>query len=388
MTLSHSWWFAPKNIFRISIALCILRVAIKIGVGLLIASPLLIGDGVHNIGDAGVLIAAYWVIWFMENTKGGVYGADNLPAIFQLGVATSMGVLAVWIAKESIVGLFGQAARSIDASSLLVIILAIATSVLISLSASSYQRHSGEPTLVTAGEEMRGDALIECSILAGFVGEYFFSAPWIEYIFGLVVVVLIGKTAWEMAVEAKNTLLQVSLGNTFEDGIRSLVSSTCGVGEIVKLETYPVLRAARIKVWVLTQGGAEANEDIKGALKDRIREYAAKQGYTKCRPDVFFDLPDKDWHRVAYALTDDGEHCFVADRLEEADLLRICAVEYGEVVSAEDVPAPKTTDELIVLMRTKHVHTYRAWEEDVETVEKLRAAGVTYIETPTIVPPQ
>lgn len=385
--MNTTWWFEPKIVFRLSIALYLLRVAIKIGVGLLIASPLLVGDGVHNMGDVGVLLAAYWVIWFIANKSRGIYGPDNLPALFQLSIALFMGALALWVGKESIEGLLGSDARQLDLSSLGVVALTMTASIAISLLTGAYQVRSGEATLVAAGEEMKGDAWIECSILAGFIGEYLFASSAIEYAFGLVVVFLIGKTAWAMGVEAKNTLLQVSLGEEFEKGIRDLVSSTYGVGEIVKLETYPVLQAARIKVWVLTQGGAEANEDIREALRERIRDYALLYGHAECRPDVYFALPDPDWHRVIYALVESGGVAFVAPRLRDATTLRICAIENGEMVSGEDVPAPKGTDELLALIRSKRIRSYRAWNEENAVIGALRVSGVIYKKTPTILPP-
>ncbi|OGZ07415.1 MAG: hypothetical protein A3C93_03735 [Candidatus Lloydbacteria bacterium RIFCSPHIGHO2_02_FULL_54_17] len=388
MSFEQSWWFRPRVVFHVSIFLYILRVVIKIGVGLAFASPLLVGDGVHNIGDAGVLLAAYWVIWFIANKSRGIYGPDNLPALFQLSIAVLMGVLAFWVGTASIEGLMNPGARHLDLSSLGVVSLTMVVSVAISLGAGAYQVRSGEPTLVAAGKEMRGDALIECSILAGFLGEYLFSSSSIEYGFGLVVVFLIGKTAWEMGSEAKNTLLQVSLGEAFEEGIRALVSSTYGVGETVKLETYPVLQAARIKVWVLTQGGAEANEDIREALRERIREYAEGHGHSESRPDVYFALPDPDWHRVLYALVNEGGMCFVAPNIENADMLRVCAIENGEIVSGEDIPAPKTLDEFLALVRSKHIRVYRAWNEKETVVSALHKYGVHYKKTPTILPPE
>ncbi|OGZ07176.1 MAG: hypothetical protein A3D65_05225 [Candidatus Lloydbacteria bacterium RIFCSPHIGHO2_02_FULL_50_13] len=389
MNFSRSWWFEPKVHFWTSIFLYVLRVVVKVGVGLAIAAPVFVADGIHNTGDLGVLLAAYMVIWFVAKKSKGVYGADNLPAIFQGVVAILMGVLALWVAKESIAGLLNQPERMFDASSLGVITLATLISVVISLGTGAYQIRSGEPTLVAAGQEMKGDALIECSILAGFVGEYLFSMAWIEYVAGLCIVFKIAQISWKMGVETWNTLLQVSIGEKFEEGIRSLVSSTYGIGKITKFETYPLLGVAvRVKVWVLTQGGAEANEDIGEALRERIREYTLKEGHAKCKPDVFFAQPDKDWHRVAYALVDNAGVCFVAPRLKDANVLRVCAVEHGEIVSGEDIPAPRGTDQLLALIRSKRIRIYRAWDEENAVVGALRISGVTYKRTPTILPPE
>lgn len=395
MTFDRAWWFLPKVAFTVSIILCALRVAIKLFVGKAIASPLLFADGVHNIGDTGIVVAAGLVslfLWFVAYKKKGVYGADNLPAIFQLAIVVLMGWLAFSIGQDITRGLSGSTPRLMDFSSLGIAALALGASVVISLSVSSYQVRSKIPSLVAAGNEMRGDALIECSILAGFVAEYLLPASWaawIEYLFGLVVIYWIVKTAWKMFIKAWDTLLQVSIGKEFEAGIRSLVLSTYGVGDIVKLETYPLLETSvRVKVRVFTQGGAEANEDIKGALEGRIREYTLAQGHPGCNPDLFFAIPDSDWHRVAYALVEDSEHSFVAPGRSHANTLRVCAVEHGEIISGEDFPMPQTLDEFLAFMRSKHIRIYRAWDEEEVVVSALNEQGVRYKKTPTILPPQ
>lgn len=389
MTLDRSWWFAAKNVFRIAIALCTLRVAVKIGVGLLIASPLLVGDGVHNIGDTGVLVAAYWVDWFIRNRGENMYGKDNLPAVFQLVIAGLMGFLACLIARSSFLGLLsGETPRTLDASSLLIVGTAIAVSVLISITASAYQIRSRVPTLVAAGTEMRGDALIECSILLGFVGEYFWNAPRVEYFAGLCVVLLIGKTAWKMGIEAWNCLFQVSISEAFEEGVRSLVLSTYGVDEIEKLETYPsLLKGVRIKVWVCTRGGSGTNEDLKFALKKRLCDYALRNGYPNCDPDVFFARSNSRWHRVAYAVVENDGCVIVASDFNRATQLRVCDVEYGEVAMAWDVEMPESIESLVALLIEKHVSIYRSWDEEEGVVKALKSAGINYLSAPTLTPP-
>lgn len=402
-------WFDPSLVLGIGILACLVRVGLKLGVGFSANSTLLTGDGFHNIGDVGYELAALFIMWIVHWKRHVMHAGENMGVMFQFGVAWLLAFLAIYIGYQSVLGLYPCASceasvRSVfpfiplfvphkeDSGTYGVIMLALAISIAISWYSSAYHIKagsvSGYATLVTIGKETRSDMLIECSILAGFVGQYLFDAPWIEYVFGIAVMFLILRTAWELFSEANNTFLQVSIGGAFVDGVTALVMSTYGIGRIVKLETYPVLQAARVKVWVETRGGAEANEDIRSALESRIRAFAREKGFPECRPDIFFTMPHNDWHRVVYALWKDGDTCIVAPNIASATHVRVCDVEHGEVVSAEDIVAPKDADTLATLLTRKHVRCYRAFKEDSAVLGVLEPTGVTYKSTPTITPPR
>ena len=408
MNTKSSLWLLPSVVLSIGLIAILLRVGIKLGVGIPLNSPLLTGDGFHNIGDAGYVLGALLIMWIMKWKRDVMHAGENMGVMFQFAVAWVLLGLAGFIAYYSLLGLLPCPAceetvrgiipfipeftpRSPENSSLGLIVIALVASIALSLSASSYHIHAGKKanyaTLVTVGKETRSDALIECSILAGFAGEYFFAMPAIEYLFGVIVAGLITHTAWELWKEANDTFLQISLGKEFVSGIEELARSTCGVRKIVKLETYPVLRAARIKIWLETEGGAEANEDIQYALEERIRVFAKEKDFSECRPDVYFQLPEDRWHRVAYTLTRrDGEE-IVAQGLSDATVICVCDVPHDEEIRGTDDPAPKDTALLLEFCARKEVSMYRSFQENAEIVEALQKAGIRYRQTPTLLPP-
>lgn len=375
------------NVGRNAVFLCALRVLIKVVVGISIASPILIGDGVHNVSDAGIVGAAWLVLWYLKNKPDGMYAAENLIVLVQGAIAVIMVAAAVWVGIESTLGLFAPKVREYEVSSLGIIVLVIAISVSLSLFTGEYLIRSGRDAFVSAGKEIRGDAWIECSILIGFAGEYFWAAPRIQYVAGIAVAILVLVSAREMLTEAKNIILQIRISKDFEEGILALVLSTYGTGSISKLETYHVPDGIRVKLFLLTQGGAEANEDIRHAVKERIRLYAHSRGHDHCRCDVEFALPKEDWHRNVCAIMKGDPAATIAPSIARANALRICDVEYGEVVSVEDVLLPQSTTSLIALLKDKHVRTYRAWNESPEFIEALTRANILYEPATTIVPP-
>lgn len=408
MNKNISRWCDPSLALFIGLLACLIRVAIKLGVGFGTHSPLLSGDGFHNIGDAGYLLAAFLIMWIVKWKRDVMHAGENMGVMFQFAVAWILAVFALFIGYQSLLGLFPCetcesavrsvfpfipkfTARKLETDALYAIVIALGASVAISYGAAKYHIHAGKVsgygTLVTIGKETQSDMLVECLILGGIIGEYFFGQPRIEYFGGIIVAGLIFRTAWELFIEANDSFLQVSIGGKFVEDITALVGGTRGIERIVKLEVYRILQAVRVKVWVETGGGAEANEDIQDALMARIRAYANEHGFSECRPDVFFSIPDDHWHREVYAIVKDHPLCFVAPTLLRATHLRICDVEHGEVVSGEDIPAPKNEEVLIALLKQKHVRTYRSWCEGAEIRAKLSHAEIVYSPTPTLNPP-
>lgn len=402
-------WYNPSLVLFVGIISCAVRVLLKLGVGFEVQSPLLTGDGFHNIGDAGYAIAALFIMWIVRWKRGVLHAGENMGVMFQFFVAAILALLALYIAEQSALGLIAcpsceRAVQSVfpfvptfethkeDPGSYLLIMAAILVSITISWFASEYHIRAGiiseYPTLITIGKETRSDMQIECSIFAGFLGEYLFGLSWIQYVFGLIVAVLILRTAWELFLEANNTFLQASIGKEFVAGITTLVESTYGIERIVKLETYPVLQAARVKVWVETRCGAESNEDIKNALRARIREFTIANGFSECRADMFFQLPDNDWHREVFAIIKSEDDCQIAPGFAHATHLRVCDVEYGKFVSGEDIATPYSITQLGLTLTEKHVRTYHAFAEVEEVRFELGLVQVKVVSPASLIPPQ
>ena len=148
-----------------------------------------------------------------------------------------------------------------------------------------------------------------------------------------------------------------------------------------------MLQVARVKVFVETNGGTEANKDIERALEVRIKAFALENGFSECRPSIFFQLPPVDPHRTATAILKKDDYCFVADSASTSTHLRVCDVQYGDIVSGEDVETPDDTDALIALLKRKQIRTYRAWDERPCVQDVLKNMHIAYEETPTILPP-
>jgi len=400
-------WFDPSFALTVGLIACVVRVALKIGVGLFVGSVVLTGDGFHNLGDAGYLIAAFLIMWIVKWKRDVMHAGENLGVMFQFIVAWILAGLACYIFYQSLMGLFPcpacehavqsifpfipkVAPRQLEAHAFAAIMATLAISIAISWGLARYHIKagmvSGYGMLITIGKETESDMLVEIAMLVGFTGVFVFGAPWLEYLGGVVVAYFIFHTAWELFVEAHNTFVQASVGGEFVEDVHAIVNSTYGVTRIVKLEAYLVLQAIRVKVWIETAGSAEANEDIQSALEERITAYAHEHDYSECRPDVYFALPDNGSHRDVYAVVKNDKGCFAAPSYCQATHLRICDVEYGEVVSAEDIPAPKES-ELVRLLCEKHVSTYRAWSACSSLKKRLAEASIAFLETPTIVPP-
>jgi len=310
-------------------------------------------------------------------------------ALTTLGGALSGLYTTIVLAAGGGAGMPEAAPHVFDAHALQIAVLVMASSIGIALLVSQHLIHAGkipgQHALAAAGKEMRGDVLVEIAILAGFLGVYFFSKPWIEYLFALLVTGKILAIVKELGSVAVRSLLQVSIGKEFEKGVRKLIGTTTGVDGIGKLETYPVMESTvRIKVWVLSGGNLETAADLTRALEEALLVYAKTHGFEDCRASVYVKMPERNLHRVAQVVHERYGHVRIASRFARANMLHVRDVEFGRPTLLKRHDLPIDEDALVRFLDEHKVKSYRAFEEEPELVAKLEEAGIRYDPAVTI----
>ncbi len=360
-----------RNPFFVMVAVLLMYVVkaiVKIHVGTSINSPMITGDGFHNVADILEALAVIAVIFVSRMPSSGDYpfGRKNIEFFASLAIGIALLVLSMQFAAQSIAGIFSYFPEAdsvvrafvplpkhealIMAPGTFGIVLSVTLgSVILSIVVSRYQiaigRLTGHASLVADGEETASDSRIEFVTLGAILAEYAFHAPFVEYPLGLLVAAMIARTGWELFSRAWRVLLQHSLGSTHESEIRKICLGIPGVVAVTSLKTFQVGQTAVVMVSIATRRGSGPIGFIKYGLEHAVRSYLLCDEYKECELSVKFQKPVPERYRVAYAVVlsepgtgarcevnANGWHSTVAVDLAQATHLVICDVEAGAIV--------------------------------------------------------
>jgi cation diffusion facilitator family transporter len=396
----------PFFVMGVVILMYVIKATLKITVGTRINSPMIAGDGWHNLADIFEALAVIAVIFVARMPSSAEYpfGRKNIEFFTKLLIGAGLGFMAVRFAVSSVVGLLAlwpeadEAVRSLlplPAHEPLImnhatfpwVVGITAGSVLLSVLVSRYQifvgKHTGHASLVADGEETASDGRIEAVVLLGVLGEYVFQAAWIEYPLGLVVAFLIGRTGAELFLDGWRVLLQHSIGTEHEAAIRSLCARTPGVIDIARLKTFRVGPTAVCMLTVVTRHNNGACAHIKYGIEHAVREYILEQDFQCCEIDIEFRQPDPQRHRVAYGVVKSDLGAVIAPTLGSATHLAICDVEHGKVVRATLEPQPADPVQMLVTKRVVRLYLLDQAEHELPA---LVSRGIDIVAAPSYLP--
>lgn len=358
----------PFFVMGLVLVMYVIKAAVKISVGTSINSPMIAGDGFHNVADILEALAVIAVIFVSKLPSSGEYpfGRKNIEFFASLAIGGALLVLSVQFAAQSLAGILSyvpdvdQMVRAflplpkhealVMAPGTFGVVLAVTLgSVILSIIVSRYQiaigKSSGHASLVADGEETQSDSRIEFVTLFAILAEYAFHAPFLEYPLGFLVAVLIARTGWELFGRGWRVLLQHSLGEAHESEIRKVCLAAPGVVAVTSLKTFQVGQTAVVMLTVSTRRGSGPITFIKYGLEHAVKTYLLSDEYKECELSIKFQKPVPERYRVAYAVVlndsvadaDDqdsgnGWQCTVAWDLAQATHLVICDVEAGVIV--------------------------------------------------------
>ncbi|MBY0358500.1 MAG: cation diffusion facilitator family transporter [Candidatus Obscuribacterales bacterium] len=384
----------------------VVKAVLKITVGQMINSPMIAGDGFHNIADLFEAAAVITVIVVARrpSTVDYPFGRKNIEFFASLAIGASLLYMSFQFTVESLVGLLAMKPAldeivrgyvSLPAYQPLVMstktlpwVLAVtAGSTALSVIVSRYQisvgRSSGHASLVADGEETASDGRIEAVTFVGVIAEYLFHAPWLEYPLGLVVAVLIGRTGFELFRSAWRVLLQHSLGEERESKIKEICLATPGIMGIFKLKTFQVGHTAVCLIDLETQRGHAAVIQIQYGIEYHLRQYLEEEGFKEFEFKLDFHLPLAKRHRVAYAIKKVDGKSFISPTLSQASHIWVCDIERGKVMRSTEEVLPENP--LALLLRKHAFHLY-VFDSAKENADSLEAVGIELHEAVSYLP--
>jgi cation diffusion facilitator family transporter len=354
----------PFIVMWLVVGMYVIKAFCKIGLGHSINSPMIAGDGFHNVADILEALAVLVVIWVSRRPASDDYpfGKKNVEFFTSLAIGAALLAMGANFAIQSISGLLSifpaidQAVRSIiplpvheplimGAGTFPYVVGLTVASVVLSFAVSRYQiaigKSSGHASLIADGEETASDGRIELITLVGVLAEYFFHAPWLEYPLGLVIAGFIAHTGKELFMAAIRVLLQHSIGADHEKAIKDRCLAMAGVDDLSSLKTFQIGSTAVCMATIVTEHSTSTIAQIKYGLEHHLKEYLLTAGFKDCELHLKFQKPEPHRHRIAFAVQANDQQMIVVPRLAEASHIIICDVEHGDIVRSKQEAKPE-----------------------------------------------
>lgn len=386
----------PIFVMVIVAAMYVLKSIVKITLGTAINSPMLTGDGLHNIADIFEALAVILVIKVSMRppSERYAYGRKNIEFVSAGAIGLGLIGMAVLFTVKSVTGILAgfpdidTAVRSfiplpafepliMSPSHFPWVVAVTAGSVALSWFVSRYQitvgKKTGHDSLIADGEETASDGRIELVALVGVLAEYIFHAPWIEYPLGIVIAYLIFRTGNELLQKAWHVLLQHSIGIEHDQEIRRILSTSPGVKSVESVKTFQVGRIAVIHLTVTTRCTTQKVNHIKYAIECAVERYVLAQDFHKVETHINFQPPVPDRHREAVAIVRTGDSIAVAPTVEEATSFLILDFEFGHITRAtEETPR----DNPLAMLAVKRVSRVQQFSPTSKLGPQLQQLGI------------
>ncbi len=342
------WYLTATGAELISIVQYAVKVALKISIGLMVASPMIVGDGFHNLADilqAIVVIVGVWLkrqapkgypfkLAMVESLLTIVIGAGLMLTGFDIGKHCAVGLIAQWPTVDHWVRGWWTSLPLFEPVRVApkwfwALTSLMSVSVAASYVTSAYQIRIGERTheaaVVADGKETRADARVELVALVGVIAVQKFHLMWAEYALGLVVMYFVMHTAWEIFLPGFQTVLKRSLG--VEDKIFDSIRTVPGVeGVTGSMKTFRIGQSEAVCIiTVETLLVGERHDSLLFALKHVIDEELMKiEGIARTRIYITLQEPPSHSERVAYPCCFDGKVLRSVDGPEAVTHILVC----------------------------------------------------------------
>jgi cation diffusion facilitator family transporter len=288
----------------------LIEVVSKLAVGSYLNSPLIMGDGWHNVSDIFQVIIVVVTIYLANQPTSShyPYGWKNLEHLFGVLVGFSLAWAGLHIFSTSISSIFTkhEALRmgpQYFPWAVGVMSLAVVMSFVVGKMEIRYGTKYGYPSIVADGEETISDGRIAIAALVGIISEYLFNMPQIEYFLGTIISGFILHASYKITLSGVKGLLQHSIGDEKEEAIKKIVLSTRGVFEIVKLQSFITGSSAVVDLRIVSK--VLRSHQLRVALKSRVEDYCTANGFITAECHVEFEGPyrpsESQIERVAFA---------------------------------------------------------------------------------------
>lgn len=265
----------------ISLISNIILTILKIVVGTLFHSPVLLADGYHNAGDVVASAAALTSMRISKRPadEDHPYGHGKAEVISSAIVAIILGLAAIYIAFESVSTFFNEPEKVSLIAFFTAVISLVWKQVLYVYTIRLGKRTNSKGLIATAYDHL-ADVYASLAAVVGIglalIGDLY-QIQILAYgdpIAGIIVTVLVFKLAYEIGKEALDTLMEKSVSPERLDDFTALINSIPEVKRIDRLRAREHGHYVLVDLRVSIQGEFTIQEghDISRKIKKTIME--------------------------------------------------------------------------------------------------------------------
>lgn len=226
----------------ISLISNIVLTVLKIAIGTIFHSPVLLADGYHNAGDVVASGAALTSMKISQRPadEDHPYGHGKAEVISSAIVAIILGLAALYIAYESIQAFFSPPASASVIAFITAMISLVAKQALYIYTIRIGKRINSKGLIATAYDHL-ADVYASLAAVVGIglamVGHHYeiVLLAYGDPIAGIIVTILVFKLAFEMGKEALDTLMEKSVEPERLEAFKALIVSVPEVKRIDRL---------------------------------------------------------------------------------------------------------------------------------------------------------
>ncbi|MFD2169216.1 cation diffusion facilitator family transporter [Tumebacillus lipolyticus] len=265
----------------LSIVSNFLLTLLKIIVGFLFNSQVLIADGIHNAGDFIASVSAFVAMRISKKPADDdhPYGHGKAEVIAAVLVAGIMAVAALWIGYKSVETLFEPAPEAHLIALIAAVISYIWKHWLYIYTMREGKKINSKGLIATAYDHL-ADVYASLAAVVGIgaaiLGKHY-DIPYTEYgdpLAGIVVAILVMKLAVNMGKESFDTLMEKNLPQEKLDEYSLLISTVDGVERIDRLRAreHGHYILVDVRVGILGSLSVQEGHDISRQIKHKIME--------------------------------------------------------------------------------------------------------------------
>jgi cation diffusion facilitator family transporter len=265
----------------VSLASNLALTAIKIIVGLVYNSQVLLADGIHNAGDVIATATAYSAMRVSTKPadKEHPYGHGKAEVLGAFIVAIILGGAALYMGYHAIHALF-QPAGAAHVLPFIAAVISLVWKMLLYVYTLKIGRRMKSKALMATAYDHLADvyASIAASVGIGLalIGEHY-HVPYLAYgdpVAGIIVSFLVLKLAWEMGIESFDVLMEKNVDEQQMNALITLIQSEPEVKRIDRLRAREHGHYIVVDVRIALPGNLtiQQGHDIGRSIKQKIMQ--------------------------------------------------------------------------------------------------------------------
>lgn len=293
---------APIIAGWISLISNIVLTILKIVVGTIFHSPVLLADGYHNAGDVVASAAALTSMRISQRPadEDHPYGHGKAEVISSAIVAIILGLAAIYIAYESISAFFQEPEKASWIAFFTALISLVWKQGLYMYTIRIGKRVNSKGLIATAYDHL-ADVYASLAAVVGIglaLAGDFYDIKFFSYgdpIAGIIVTILVFKLAYEMGTEALDTLMEKSVSVERLDSFTTLILTIPEVKRIDRLRAREHGHYVLVDLRIAIKGELTVQEghDIIRKIKTIIMEEHHDVDEVLIHLNPWYELDDK-----------------------------------------------------------------------------------------------